>query len=207
MYSYCGQPDCAHVILRYRGRDAIAQLSMWSDLRVNTVHTVPGPALADEIVNALKTYCSVQGGVIYGTECGRECATARGDTHPARAWVGDRLGRALRVVVMVEQERAPTEFPGFLRSTEGGYIKVEDFLTFIAGAAPGRGDAKKRAMAWLKRQGVTGPVESLSPQEVTRLTAAAQKAILGKKEREKRALPRLEKMVPPPPRELPEEPD
>ncbi len=108
---------------------------------------------------------------------------------------------------MAEQERTPTEFPGFLRSAEGGYMKVEDFLTFVAGAAPGKGDAKARAMAWLKRQGVTGPVESLSPQEVTRLTAAAQKMILGKKEREKRTLPHHEEMTPPPPNELPNEPD
>jgi len=60
-------------------------------------------------------------------------------------------------------------------------------------------------MAWLKRQGVTGPIESLSPQDVIKLTAAAQKVILGKKEREKRALPRLEETAPPPPEDLSEE--
>ncbi|HLJ59516.1 MAG TPA: hypothetical protein VKZ50_07275 [bacterium] len=74
MCPYCGERDCAHVILRYRGRDAIARLYMWSELGVNTVHAAPGPSLATEILNALNTYCSVQRDVVYGTEWGREYA-------------------------------------------------------------------------------------------------------------------------------------
>jgi len=31
-------------------------------------------------------------------------------------------------------------------------MKVEDFLTLVAGAAPGKGNAKERTMTWLKRQ-------------------------------------------------------
>jgi hypothetical protein len=98
------------------------------------------------------------------------------------------------------------DFPGFLRTADGGYMVIEDFLLFVAGAAPGKGDVKERAMAWIKKQGVDRPVEQLTPQEVTRLVAAAQKVIVGKKEREKRALPHTEEIAPPPPDELSEEP-
>jgi len=41
---------------------------------VNTVHAAPGPNLAEKIVDALSTYCSIQRDVIYGTEWGREYA-------------------------------------------------------------------------------------------------------------------------------------
>ena len=62
--------------------------------------------------------------------------------------------------------RFPINFPGFLRSAEGGYIKHEDFLTFVAGASTSKtGDVKDRAMAWLRRQGVTGPIDQLSPAD------------------------------------------
>ncbi len=40
----------------------------------------------------------------------------------------------------------------------------EDFLKFVAGASTAKGDTTERAMAWLKRQGVTSPIESLSPE-------------------------------------------
>jgi len=96
-----------------------------------------------------------------------------------------------------EQEHAPRDFPGFLRSAEGGYLKIEDFLTFVSGASSAKGDTKARAMAWLKRQGITGPVEALSPVEVSRLTEAARQVILARKGREKRELTRPEEVVPP----------
>lgn len=101
---------------------------------------------------------------------------------------------------MSETERPPIDFPGFLRSAEGGYLTVEGFLTFVAGASSAKSETKERAIAWLKRQGVTGPVEALSPQEVSRLIEAAKKG------REKRELPRPEDVVPPNGVEPPEEP-
>jgi len=79
-----------------------------------------------------------------------------------------------------DAERILIDFPGFLRSAEGGYIKIEDFLSFVAGASQGKGDTKDRAMAWLRKQGVSGPIDHLSPADVSRLTAAAQKVIAAK---------------------------
>jgi len=79
MCPYCNQPDCAHVVLRYRGQDAIARLYMWSELGVNTTHASPGLTLATEILNALKTYCSVQRGVVYGYGMGTRTRATRGD--------------------------------------------------------------------------------------------------------------------------------
>lgn len=107
---------------------------------------------------------------------------------------------------MSETERTPIDFPSFLRSAEGGYLTVEGFLTFVAGASSAKSETKERAIAWLKRQRVTGPVEALSPQEVSRLIEAAKKVILAKKGREKRELPRPEDVVPPNGVEPPEEP-
>lgn len=98
-----------------------------------------------------------------------------------------------------DTERFPIDFPGFLRSVEGGYIKHEDFLTFIAGAGPKSiADTTKRAMAWLKTQGVSGPIDRLSPEAVSRLSAAAQKVILARVGRERRAIPRVEEVAPAP---------
>jgi len=54
--------------------DAIARLYMWSQLGVKRSARAQARGLADEAVNALKTYCSVQRGVICDTECGREHA-------------------------------------------------------------------------------------------------------------------------------------
>ena len=71
---YCRERDCAHIILRFRARDAIARLYMWSEFGVNTVHAAPGPHLATKIVNVLSTYRAIQRDVIYGTEWGREYA-------------------------------------------------------------------------------------------------------------------------------------
>ena len=98
---------------------------------------------------------------------------------------------------MAEPERTSLGFPGFLRSADGGYLTVEGFLTFVAGASSAKGDTKERALAWLQRQGITGPVEALSPAEVSRLIEAAKKAIVAKKGREKRELPRPEEMLRP----------
>lgn len=81
MCPYCGERDCAHVVLRFRGLSAVARLYMWSELGVNTVHASPRAQLADEIVNALKTFCSVQRGVIYATEWGREYARRQVTTY------------------------------------------------------------------------------------------------------------------------------
>jgi len=90
-------------------------------------------------------------------------------------------------------DRLPLDFPGFLRTADGGYIKIEDFVTFIAEASTTKnGDTKDRAMAWLRRQGVTGPIEQLSPTDVSRVTAAAQKVIVARKDRERRTIPRPE---------------
>jgi hypothetical protein len=66
------------------------------------------------------------------------------------------------------------EFPGFLITAEGGYITVDDFLSFVAGASPGQSDTKTRAIAWLKKQGVSGSVESLSRQEVSPCRGGAE---------------------------------
>ena len=44
-----------------------------------------------------------------------------------------------------------------------------------------------RAMAWLRKQGVTGPIDQLSPADVSRLTAAAQRVIAAKHGKERRA--------------------
>lgn len=96
---------------------------------------------------------------------------------------------------------AEHEFPGFLRTVEGGYITHKDFLTFIAGASTAQGNMEARAKAWLRKQGVTGPIEALSPQEVTRLTEAAKKVILARVGRERRAIPRVEEVAPTPPDE------
>ena len=92
------------------------------------------------------------------------------------------------------------DFPGFLRTADGGYIKRESFVTFIAGAAPagkaGTPDTD-RAMAWLRQQGMKGELDRLPPAEVSRLIAAAQRAIAAKQGRERRAGPALQ--VPEPP--------
>jgi len=88
---------------------------------------------------------------------------------------------------------AAARFPGFLRTADGGYIKIDDFLTFVAGASATKtGDTKDRAMAWLRRQGITSPPEHLSPAEVSRLTAAAHTVIVTRKDRERRVIPRPE---------------
>lgn len=82
---------------------------------------------------------------------------------------------------MADPDRLPLDFPGFLRTVEGGYVKHEDFVTFVAGASSTKtGDVKERAIAWLRRQGVTGPIEALSPAEVSRLIGAAQKVIVAR---------------------------
>jgi len=79
----------------------------------------------------------------------------------------------------------PEHYPGLFQTAEGGWMTHKDFLSFIGGASPGESDTTERAMAWLRRQGVTGPIESLSPEDVSRLCAAAQKIILARKDREK----------------------
>ncbi|HLJ59082.1 MAG TPA: hypothetical protein VKZ50_05060 [bacterium] len=109
---------------------------------------------------------------------------------------------------MADTERVPIDSPGFLRSAEGGYIKYEDFLTFIAGAAPSKtGGTNARAMAWLRKQDVTGPIDHLSPADVSRLTAAAQKVIAAKHGRDRRVGPPVEaRDHPAPPEPNDEEP-
>lgn len=102
--------------------------------------------------------------------------------------------------------RFPTDFPGFLRSAEGGYIKHEDFLTFVAGASTSKtGDVKDRAMAWLRRQGVTGPIDQLSPADVSRLTGLAQKTILARTGKERRVASQVD-VTPPSPADWGSEP-
>ena len=94
---------------------------------------------------------------------------------------------------MADAERFPIEFPGFLSSAEGGYIKHEDFLAFVAGASSSKaGDTSARAMAWLRKQGVPGPLDHLSPADVSRLTAAAQRVIAAKHGKERRVGPSVE---------------
>jgi len=109
---------------------------------------------------------------------------------------------------MADPERFPIEFPGFLRSAEGGYIKHEDFLTFVAGASSSRaGDTNTRATAWLRKQGVTGPIDQLSPADVSRLTAAAQRVIAAKHGRDRRIGPSAGTPdLPPPPEPTGEDP-
>jgi len=76
-------------------------------------------------------------------------------------------------------------------------VKHEDFLKFVAGASsPKTRDVKERAMAWLLRQGITGPIDELSPEEVSRLSAAAQNVIAARLNRERRAIPRVESPEP-----------
>ena len=83
--------------------------------------------------------------------------------------------------------RFPINFPGFLRSAEGGYIKHEDFLTFVAGASTSKiGDVKDRAMAWPRSQGGHGSDRSTLPEPVvSRLTGLAQKTILARTGKER----------------------
>jgi len=90
-------------------------------------------------------------------------------------------------------DRLQLDFPGFLRTADGGHVKIDDFLTFVAGAATMKtGETKDRAMAWLRRQGITGPIKQLSPAEASRLIAVAQTVIVTRKDRERRAIPRPE---------------
>ena len=96
-------------------------------------------------------------------------------------------------------EKLPLDIPGFLRTVEGGYIKYEDFLTFVAGASSAKnGTPQERGMAWLRKQGVTKPLEQLTPDEVSRLSEAAKKVIAARLGRERRAGPRHEEPVLPP---------
>jgi len=88
-------------------------------------------------------------------------------------------------------------YPGLFQTAEGGWMTHQDFLKFVAGASTAKGDATERAMAWLKRQGVTGSIESLPPEDVSRLCAAAQRIILARKGREKHTLPRAVDVAPP----------
>ena len=101
---------------------------------------------------------------------------------------------------MSEPEKLPLDFPGFLRTSEGGYLKVEDFVVFIARAAAytagksrgmlGAGDAENQARAWCHRHGArTDDLAVLPPPEVSRLLAAAQQIIQAKHAKERRALP------------------
>ena len=92
---------------------------------------------------------------------------------------------------MTEHEKLPLDFPGFLRTNEGGYIKLEDFLVFVdraAGYANVRGT--DRAHAWMRRRGVsTDDLATLPAAEVSRLLAAAQEIIQAKHAKDRRALP------------------
>jgi len=97
--------------------------------------------------------------------------------------------------------------PGLFQTAEGGWMTHEDFLKFVAGAFTAKGRHNRTSMAWLKRQSVTSPIESLSPKDASRLCATAQRIILARKGREKHTLPRLEETAPPSPGELSEEPD
>jgi len=83
---------------------------------------------------------------------------------------------------MAQAEHYQIDFPGFLRTDDNRYLKHEDFLVFIAGAAPAKPDVSDpdRARVWLRRQGVKGEIDGLPPAEVSRLIAAAQKAIIAK---------------------------
>jgi len=101
---------------------------------------------------------------------------------------------------MSESERHQVDFPGFLRTSDGKYVKHDDFLAFIAGAAPAKKamSVRDRAIAWLRRQGVNGEFETLGPEEVSRLATAAQKAILAKRGRGQRPLASDDSMVAPP---------
>ena len=85
-------------------------------------------------------------------------------------------------VRMAHAEHYQIDFAGFLRTDDNRYLKHEDFLAFIAGAAPAKAGASDadRARAWLRHQGVKGEIDGLSPAEVSRLMAAAQKAIVAK---------------------------
>jgi len=90
-----------------------------------------------------------------------------------------------------EHEKLPLDFPGFLRTNEGGYVKLEDFLVFVdraAGYANMRGT--DRAHAWMRRRGVnTNDLATLSAAEVSRLLAAAQEIIQAQHTKERRTLP------------------
>jgi len=90
-----------------------------------------------------------------------------------------------------EHEKVQLDFPGFLRTNEGGYIKLEDFLVFVdraAGYANVRG--ADRARAWMRRRGVsTDDLATLPAVEVSRVLAAAQEIIQVKHAKERRALP------------------
>jgi len=101
--------------------------------------------------------------------------------------------------MVTQPEKLPLDFPGYLRTSEGGYLKVEDFVVFIARAAAyagrsrdtsGTGDAADQARAWCRRHGVrTDELAALPPAEVSRLLAAAQQIIQAKHGKERRALP------------------
>lgn len=100
---------------------------------------------------------------------------------------------------MSDPERFPIDFPGFLRTAEGGYAEHEDFLSFVAGASTAKnGTPQERGMAWIRKQGVTKPLEQLTSDEVSRLSEAAKKVITARLGRERRASPRPEEPMPPP---------
>jgi len=65
---------------------------------------------------------------------------------------------------------------------DGQYVKRDDFLAFVAGAAPTKPgvSAADRARSWLRRQGVKDEIAGLSPATVSRLITAAQKVIVAK---------------------------
>jgi len=90
-----------------------------------------------------------------------------------------------------EHEKVQLDFPGFLRTNEGGYIKLEDFLVFVdraAGYANVRGT--DRAHTWMRRRGVsTEDPATLSAPEVSRVLAAAQEIIQTKHGKDRRGLP------------------
>jgi len=89
-----------------------------------------------------------------------------------------------------EHEKLPLDFPGFLRTNEGGYVKLEDFLVFVdraAGHANVRGT--DRAHAWMRRRGVsTDDLATLPAPEVSRVLAAAQEIIQATYGKDRRAL-------------------
>ncbi|HXX40247.1 MAG TPA: hypothetical protein VEP50_19185 [bacterium] len=90
----------------------------------------------------------------------------------------------------MSEDRYQLDFQGFLRTEDGQYVKSDDFLAFVAGAAtakPGVSD-KDRALTWLRRQGMKGKIEDPLLAEVSRLVAAAQKVILVKRGRVQRGL-------------------
>jgi len=90
----------------------------------------------------------------------------------------------------MSEDRYQLDFLGFLRTEDGQYVKHDDFLSFLAGAASAKAGLsdKDRALAWLRRQGMKGKIEDLLPAEVSRLVAAAQKVILAKSGRAQRVV-------------------